>query len=515
MLKELLKKWTSRKAAPTSVEETEPQGRPRARRTYREGATYQTQLEAAFAKAFQKSAKIARKSSKVGTAMDSVAMDSGLAYSPNLAYNDIIPGLQLNYFANQSFIGYQLCALLSQHWLISKCCLIPAEDAIRNGYEVTVNDGTEVKPEVLDAIQKLDVEFHLNKNLVELVQMGRIFGIRIAMFRISFGTEEEAKDFYENPFNIDAVKPGSYRGISQIDPYWMTFQLDDAAAGDPASIRFYEPTWWVINGMKIHYTHLIVFKTEQVPDILKPTYFYGGIPIPQKIFSRVYAAERCANEAPLLLLTKRTSILKLDITQAAAQEIGDSEEPGFAARMNEFVNNHNNFGVKTVGSDEEYDQKDTALADVDEVTMQQYQLVASAANVPALKLLGTSPKGFESSGEYEEASYHEELESIQTHDLTPMIERHHQLLIVSEIAPKFNIKPFGTNVVWESLDAMTAKEKAELNHRNAESDKVYFETGAIDADEIRDRLIKNPDSGYNGLMAGAPGKEETDDPNQY
>ena len=168
------------------------------------------------------------------------------------------------------------------------------------------------------------------------------------------------------------------------------------------------------------------------------------------------------------------------------------------------MDNHNNFGVKTIGEDEEYDQKDTALADVDTVTMQQYQLVASAANVPAIKLLGTSPKGFESTGQYEEASYHEELESIQAHHLTPLIERHHQLLIRSVICPKHGVAPFSTTVVWAELDSMTAVEQAELNKKKAEGDKVLLEVGAIDADEVRDRLIVDPDSGYSGLVAGAP-----------
>jgi hypothetical protein len=442
-------------------------------------------------------------------AMDSVvAMDSQLNGFSYNTYNGIMPALQLQYFSNQAFIGYQLCAVLSQHWLVSKCCLIPAQDAIRNGYEITVNDGSDVDSEVLDAMKKLDVEYRLNHNLVQFVQLGRVFGIRIAMYDIAFESMDARKEYYENPFNIDAIKPHTYRGISQIDPYWMTFQLDDAAAGDPASINFYEPTWWIINSLKVHYTHLSVFRTEEVVDILKPTYFYGGIPITQKIFSRVYAAERCANEAPMLLLTKRTSVINLDVSQALAEEPGDACEPGFEHRMQQFTNNLNNFGIKTVGLEETYSQHDTTLADVDTVTMQQYQLVASAANVPAIKLLGTSPKGFESTGSYEEASYHEELESIQTHNLTQMIERHHQLLIRSEICPQFGIAPFDTTVAWAELDSMTAEEQAKVNKLKAEEDKILVEVGAIDADEVRTRLIVDPESGYSGLEEGAPNPQK-------
>ena len=154
-------------------------------------------------------------------------------------------------------------------------------------------------------------------------------------------------------------------------------------------------------------------------------------------------------------------------------------------------------------------QFDTSLTDLDEVIMTQYQLVAAASNVPAVKLLGTSPKGFNATGEYEESNYHEMLESIQTHTLTPLIQRHHELLIRSEIAPRFKIKPFETTVTWEPLDAMTAKEQAELNKAKAETGQTLITSGAIDGNDERERIITDPDSGYTGLINE---DRETDEP---
>jgi phage-related protein (TIGR01555 family) len=419
------------------------------------------------------------------------AMDNNVNIKLQNQGGSPIPTQQIFWYASQSFIGFQLCAMLSQNWLVKKCCLMPAKDAVRNGYEITVNDGTEVNPEILDAMRKLDVEYRLNYNLIQLVDQGRIFGIRVAMFLV----DNDDPEYYFKPFNPDGVTPGSYKGISQIDPYWITPQLDTESAGAPASIHFYEPTWWNVAGRLVHRTHLIVYRTEELPDILKPTYIYGGVSIPQKIYERVYAAERTANEAPLLALTKRLDILKADLPQAVASG------PAFAARIQEWVFNRDNYGIKAIGLEEEVNQFDTSLADLDAVIMTQYQLVAAAANVPAVKLLGTAPKGFNSTGEYEEANYHEELESIQTHDLTPMIERHHMLLIRSEICPKFGIEPFSTTVTWKPLDAMTGKELAELNRLKAETGKILVESGAIDGLDERERIIADPESGYAGLEA--------------
>jgi phage-related protein (TIGR01555 family) len=417
-------------------------------------------------------------------------MDSAPSVKASFAGNTPVPTAQLLWYSSQTFIGYQMCAMLAQQWLISKACLMPAKDATRNGYEITVNDGTNVSPEVLDAMREANVRFNLNKNLIEFVQMGRVFGIRIAMFIIDV---PDKHDFYKNPFNPDAITPGSYKGISQIDPYWITPQLDSQASGDPSAINFYEPTWWMINGNPVHRTHLIIFRTEEVSDILKPTYIFGGIPVPQKIAERVFAAERTANEAPQLALTKRMDVIKTDLAAATANQ------PQLAQRLNQQVELLNNYGVKLLDLDDEMMRFDTSLADLDALIMTQYQLVAAAANVPAVKLLGTSPKGFNASGEFEEANYHEELESIQTHDLTPLIQRHHLLLIRSEISPRFNIEPFETTIRWNELDAMTAKEQAELNRFKAETGAMLVNVGAIDGEDERQRIIADPHSGYTGL----------------
>ncbi len=238
---------------------------------------------------------------------------------------------------------------------------------------------------------------------------------------------------------------------------------------------------------------MIIFRTEEVSDILKPSYIYGGIPIPQKIANRVFASEAVANEAPMLAMTKRTDVLNVDLTEMLANQ--QSTE----ARIQQWVFNRDNYGIKTLGLEEDMKQFDTTLTDLDSVIMTQYQLVAAAANVPAVKLLGTSPKGFNATGEFEEANYHEELESIQYHDLSPLLERHHLLLIKSEIAPKFNIEPFNTTVRWNKLDAMTEKEQAELNKFNAETGLFLINSGAIDAQDERNRIMADPNSGYTGL----------------
>ena len=448
----------------------------------------------------------------VGTGMDDSG-SSNLKSAYALSQPNISDSLMM-WYVSQSFIGAQMCAFLAQNWLVNKACSIPARDAVRNGYDIVSADEDDLPVEILQEIKKHNEAFRLDGNMMEFLRHGRIFGVRILFFKVN----SPDPDYYEKPFNIDGIRPGSYKGICQVDPYWTAPMLDGESASDPSSMHFYEPTWWMINGKKFHRTHLIIFRNAEVPDILKPSYIYGGVPVPQQIMERVYAAERTANEGPLLAMTKRTTVFSTNVAQAYANK------DQFDQRMAAWVQMRDNQQVKIADKDADLIQQfDTTLADLDTVIMTQYQIVAAAANIPATKLLGTSPKGFGASGDYEISSYHEELESLQTHDLNPLMGRHLQLICRAYIKPKYGVEP-ALRTEWKPLDSPTATEESALNLQKAQTDAAYVEMGAIDGVDVRDRLIADPRSGYTGIAPALrptepeeenkPAKGKKDNPNQ-
>lgn len=418
-----------------------------------------------------------------------IAMDSVNGFKAAFDnFNGLIPDNLAYWYGAQSFIGYQLCAIFAQNWLVDKACTMPARDAVRTWFDLSVPEDIKVDPAQIAALKAMDDEMNLKDKLVEFIRFKNIYGIRHALFVV----DSPDPDYYLNPFNIDGVKPGSYKGISQLDPYWITPELNFEAASNPASLDFYVPTWWRVNGKRIHKSHFVIAITSEVADILKPSYFYGGVSVPQKIYERVYASERTANEAPLLALTKRTTTIKTDLSLAEANK------NQFLDSIKMFTDFRDNFGAKIIGIDDDLTETDTSLTDLDAAIMTQYQIVSAAANVPATKLLGTTPKGFNATGEYEEASYHEELESVQEHDLSAFVNRHHELCIKSAIAPS---KPFPVQISWNPLDSPTAAELADINMKKAQTGAALAANGAIDGLDERQRLVMDKDSGYANLPA--------------
>jgi hypothetical protein len=252
---------------------------------------------------------------------------------------------------------------------------------------------------------------------------------------------------------------------------------------------------------------------SEVTDILKPVYYYGGLSVPQKIAERLFAAETTANEGPQLAMTKRTTFMNVDITQAVA----NMQE--FLQKMAFYAQTRDNYGVKIGGLEDKWSQFDTSLADYDDMTMMQYTIACAAADCPTTKIMGTSPKGgLGSEGDYDADSYHEFLETLQMNDMEPLIERHHQLLIASEVRPKFGSKvpeDWQPVISWNSTETLGKKQTAEINEIMSRVGNNLVNSGAIDGVDERERLTSDKDSGYNGLGDREPepmdltGEEDT------
>ena len=428
-----------------------------------------------------------------GVAMDGINDGNKLnsAYAIYGQVDDII----YTHFALQGFIGFQACAILTQNWLINKCCALPPKDAMAPDYKISYceKDILAEDKELLVELKNLSdskVGFKIKELAQEFAEKKRQFGVAYA-YPLIDGIN------YELPFNIDKIRDGAYKGMVNLDPYWVAPELDVNSATNTASESFYEPTWYRLpDGKRLHKSWVIKSVNGNVPDILKPTYYYGGYPIPQLVYQRVYAAESVANEAPMLAKSKRLLYMDGNLSNYA---LNQSKAENDAKAFSYF---RDNWGVVIKRPDQAIGQIDTSLADFDAVLMSQYQLVATAAGIHATKLLETQPKGFNSSGNFEEAQYNALLRLIENEDYVPYLNFHYALLLKSMFGKKYIIQS-----VFNSIDTPSGRELAECNEIKSRINSSYVASGVISKDECREALRVDPDSGFNSLVGSAPSLE--------
>lgn len=418
------------------------------------------------------------------------AMDAGLANS-DAAASKICLDREVLSRLQDYFIGWTSCAILVQRWLIDRACTIPGEDAIAPGWEVVYSESfdknaalsedvadQQKQAQRLKEIEQSAIEMGVAEVCKKAERIKKIFGYSLVVPDLN-GVD------MSKPFTADTPIPkGSYKGLSVIEPMWIIPVLGEGGM-DPASRNFYNPEWYKIAGSnrQIHRSWVVKLINSPVPDILKPAYFFGGVPLTQQIYKRVYAAEKVADEAPMLAMTKRLTFMTGVVENAIANpEIWEE-------RMRLLTDYRDNYSVALVNEGSDVRQLDTSLVDFDQLTMTQYQLVASVAQMPVTKLMKVQVKGFDSAGEYEKDDYNKSLVAIQTNDYTPIIELHNMMFEKSAYG-----EAIALSVRWNEVELPTPKENAEIRLIEAQRDATYVNAGIISADEARERL-RNDENG--------------------
>lgn len=436
----------------------------------------------------------------------SFAMDAGLqnceASRDRIRLDSVVLDRMTDYF-----IGWQSMALLKQNWLIDRACTIPAEDAIAPGWQLSYIDSADADGEIAEETQREQM-----RRIQEMEDSARRMGIaeickKAEVLKKTFGyclvvPRVDGVDM-SKPFNIDAVRRGSYHGLAVIEPLWVMPQFDESGK-DPASPDFYNPAWYCIAGnanRRIHRSWVVKLINSPVPDILKPVYFFGGVSLTQQIFRRVYAAETVANEAPNLAMTKRLVCVEGSIDNAIANP--DLVEE----RMRTAIECRDNYGILLTDNESKVTQLETSLNDFEEMIMTQYQLVASIAQMPVTKLLKVQVKGFDNAGEYETNDYNQTLRAIQANDYTPIVELHNMLYGKSEYG-----EVMGLTVRWNEILTPTPKENAEMQVLKAQKDVALVNAGIISPDEARKRLQSDEASEYTEIPDE---REDLDDFDTY
>ncbi len=403
------------------------------------------------------------------------------------------------FYGKHSFLGWQILALLNQNWLISNACSIPADDAVRPGWKNVIKSESGNDVDSAELTNTTLKKYHLADKCRQHAKNSRSFGVSYALFAID-GID------YSKPFNLDGVRPGSFKGISVIDPIWVTPQWSAGALNNPSSPTFYEPTYYHINGLgRIHASHIIKLVHEEVPDMLKPTYFFGGLSLSQELYERVYAAERTANEAPLLALTKRLLVVPTNLKALAAK-------PKLAwdlIKMLVFGRDNQGIYFTEEGEKSGVHQIDTSLSDLDAVIMSQYQLVAAIARIPAHKLLKTDPKGLNNNGEYTIKDYNQELQSLQEKALRPLIERANAVSMRADFPLVKGVKEIITE--FNPIDMPTEQEKANVENLQAQAASTLVSAGILSPEEVRKALRAEKGGKYADIDPELPAEDVPED----
>ena len=312
----------------------------------------------------------------------------------------------------------------------------------------------------------------------------------------------------QKPLMIDeggGIGKGTLKGLTVIEPYWSTpFSYN---ASFPEREDFYVPQSWYVMGRKTHTTRLLPFISREVPDLLKPAYNFGGISMTQLMEPYVQAWLRTRKSVNDLI--NIFSIVTLATDMNATLAGGSGEDVIRRAQM--FTAMRDNKALLLINKNtEELAINDASLGSLDKLQAQAQEHMAAPCHIPLIKLFGVVPTGLNATGEGEIQVWYDFVKACQENLFGPQMDvvlKLVQLDLYGSIDPNIGYE-------WVALDEPTAKEKAEERKSNADEAGVYLQNGVVDPDEVREKLQRDPNSGWDNLQGPAPEPPEPPEPEE-
>ena len=401
-----------------------------------------------------------------------------------------------NQLSGVDFIGYAALSLLSQHPLIRAMIETLADEMTRKWIEFGGQGSEESDAKRVKALQAATEKYRLKAYFNTAMKKTGYFGGCMLFIDMGDDTRSPAgMAEVQTPLTIDSAKigRGSFKGFRVIEPincYPAPYNADNPLAPD-----YYRPTGWLVQGRRVHASRMLHFVQNEPPILLKPAYNFFGIPLAQMALDYVDRFDTVRISVAKLVKRFITSVLKTDMSQLLNN--GSYEDAAsLKARALMWSLLGSNDGLMALDKEaEDFVQVNTPLSGLADIVSQQLELLAAISRTPAVKLLGISPKGFNSTGEYDEANWYDHVASQQSIVFADNLDRAIKIIQLSETG---QIDADLTHK-FVPLHEQSETEKATNRKANADTFAVYYDRGVLSAEEERTRLASDPDSGYDSI----------------
>jgi hypothetical protein len=339
----------------------------------------------------------------------------------------------------------------------------------------------------IERIEQCLIEYNVRDVFRVAIEQDGFFG-RANIFIDIKGQE----DIKENPLIIDSktIKQGSLIRLKNIEAMWTTpYQYNSI---DPTAADFFKPTKWLIMGKQVHASRMLTIISREVPDMLKPAYNFGGMSLAQLMMTDVEHYYRTRDSISDLVHSFSISGIKTDLQSILAGGSGDAE----MKRAQLFNQIRDNRGLMLIDHElEEFFQFNTPLTGLDELQTQAKEQMAAPAHIPLVKMFGITPGGLNASSEGEIRVFYDEIAAEQENILRDPLGKVLQIIQLSEFGE------IDENICFdfEPLDELTELEVTEIQEKKGNNAVALINTGVISAQEARETLAGDINSGYSNI----------------
>ncbi len=368
-----------------------------------------------------------------------------------------------------------------EFWLATRIIDMPAEDMTRAWYTLS-GDYAE---DDLAELRKLEARHSVKQEITDALRWARLYGGSLALMVIR-GEE----DRLEEPLDPDLLAPNCFQGLLVLDraqgvspSLELVGDLDDPDFGLP---MYYDVDvdLGTSGTVRIHHSRVLRFVGRGLPQLETEAENFWGASELEHLWDELQ--KRSATSANIAQL-----VFQANITTLKMSNFGEDLAMGVDKRKQGVLNLiaaenrvRTSYGLQILSRDDSLENHSYSFAGLSDVYESFMMDIAGAAEIPATKLFGRSPQGFQSTGESDMRNYYEMISALQERHLRPALERLIPVMAVS----CWGYMPDDLRFVFNPLSTMTPLETAETVSALTAPVIEVFKAGGISREELAAEL---------------------------
>lgn len=430
------------------------------------------------------------------------------ASSPRLAQDEAIAGVYdwaagaRNVFASAwaegtTFMGYSDLSVLAQRAEYRIISEVIASEMTREWITLKSKSGQD-KTEKIKAIDGRMKELQVKDKFCRVAELDGFFG-RGHLYLDTGDTEnpEELKKPLGNGRNAlsrsKVSREHPLRHLQPVEPIWSYPMHYEST--NPLKPDWYKPRTWYVMSNEVHESRLLTFIGRPVPDLLKPSYAFGGLAMSQMAKPYVDNWLRTRQSVADMVAAFSIMVLATDLQQLSGAAGADLID-----RIELFDELRDNFRSMVVNkTSEELSNVSAPLSGLDALQAQTQEHMFSVSQIPSVKFAGIQPSGLNASSDGEIRVFYDGIKARQTRLFGPNLDivlGHVQLSLFNEVDPDIGYD-------WVDLWQLDEEKEAAVQASKAQTHKTYVDMGAVRAAEVRQAIAEDKDSPYAGLKLGS------------
>ncbi|MCR5297503.1 MAG: DUF1073 domain-containing protein [Clostridiales bacterium] len=361
-------------------------------------------------------------------------------------------------------------------WLAKRIIDMPSEDMTRAWYRLS----TSLPEEDLDSLRRLEAKHSVKQEITNAIRWGRLYGGAIAVMVIR-GDE----DRLEEPLDYDTLLPGCFQGLLVLDraqgispSLELVSDLDDPDFGYP---EYYTVDLELgdLRSVRIHHSRVLRFIGRELPRTETVRENYWGASELEHIWDELQ--KRSAASANIAQLIFQANITTLKMGDFGGNLAGGSDR--MREKILQTMQNENrlrtSYGIQVMSADDSMETHTYSFAGLSDIYESFMMDMAGAAEIPATKLFGRSPQGFNSTGESDLRNYYDMIAQSQERKLRPALEKLMPVMVIS----CWGYMPEDLEIVFEPVMTTSPAERAELVSKLSSDVIQAFQAGLLTREE--------------------------------